>query len=298
MTVTPAVEEEEKKEEKEEKPKEKFRFSFDYFNESRLGILALIVGAIIAVAAFFPALPAFVKGIGAMLVILWGADSVRKTARYGLGTGVPSIGVLAVGFGLVGATTGMAIGSEIYHYFGTIGILGVLAGVAFMAIVGYVSGVLANSEKFIGMKIPGLERGMAELAMAGTLAIILECSIVAGTWDIEAILSPIKGYDIAPVAFIAVMFILAGFGMLQPYNSCLGADERRGRTLFMSIEIGGINCIILGAVATLSLGAVQGVPLVVLGVIVWVVFYRAYMRACLKESYAAVGTGLIKTLGG
>ncbi|RJS78591.1 tetrahydromethanopterin S-methyltransferase subunit C [Methanophagales archaeon] len=295
MTVTPAVEEEEKK---EEKPKEKFKFSFDYFNESRLGIFALVVGAIIAVAAFFPSLPAFVKGIGAIVVILWGADSVRKTARYGLGTGVPSIGVLAVGFGLVGATTGMAIGSEIYHYYGSIGILGVLAGVAFMAVVGYVSGVLANSERFIGMKIPGLERGMAELAMAGTLAIILECSIVAGSWYIGDILSPIKGYNITPVAFIAVMFILAGFGMLQPYNSCLGADERRGRTLLMAIEIGGINCIILGAVATMSLGAVQGVPLLVLGAIVWVVFYRAYMKACMEESYAAVGTGLIKTLGG
>lgn len=289
---------EEEKEEKEKKPKEKFALNFDYFNESRLGIFALIVGVIIAVAAFFPSLPAFVKGIGAMVVILWGADSVRKTARYGLGTGVPSIGVLAVGFGLAGATTGMAIGSEIYHYFGSIGILGVLAGVAFMAVVGYVSGVLANSEKFIGMKIPGLERGMAELAMAGTLVIILESSIVAGSWYIGDILSPIKGYNIAPVAFLALIFILAGFGMLQPYNSCLGADERRGRTLLMSIEIGGINCVILGAVATLSLGAVQGVPLLVLGAIVWIVYYRAYVKACLEESYSVVGTGLIKTLGG
>ncbi len=297
MTVTPAVEEEEKKEE-EEKPKEKFEFSFDYFNESRLGLFALIVGAIIAVASFFPPLPAFVKGIGAMLVIVWGADSVRKTARYGLGTGVPSIGVLAVGFGLAGAITGMAIGSEIYHYFGIIGILGILAGVAFMAVVGYVSGVLANNEKFIGMKIPGLERGMAELAMAGTLAITLESSIVAGSWYSAAIMSPIKGYDVTPAAFFAVIFILSGFGMLQPYNSCLGADERRGRTLLMAIEIGGINCIILGAVATMSLGAVQGVPLIVLGAIVWVVYYRAYMKACMAEAYGTPGTGLIKTLGG
>jgi tetrahydromethanopterin S-methyltransferase subunit C len=130
------------------------------------------------------------------------------------------------------------------------------------------------------------------------LAITLECSIVAGTWRLEAIMSPINGYNVPPAAFIAVMFIMSGFGMLQPYNTCLGADERRGRTLLMPIEIGGINCIILGVVALMSLGAVQGVPLIVLGAIVWVVFYRAYVKACLAESYGAVGTGLIKTLGG
>jgi tetrahydromethanopterin S-methyltransferase subunit C len=284
--------------EEEKKPKEEFKLSFDYFNETRLGILALVIGAIIAVLAVSPAVPAIVKGIGAMFVILWGADSVRKTARYGLGTGVPSIGVLAVGFGLVGTTTGMAIGSVLYDKIGAPGALGVLVGVALMAVVGYVSGVLANSTKFIGMKIPGLERGMMELAIAGTLAITLECSIVAGTWRLEAIMSPINGYNVPPAAFIAVMFIVTGFGMLQPYNTCLGADERRGRTLLMSIEIGGINCIILGVVALMSLGAVQAVPLIVLGAIVWVVFYRAYVKACLAESYGAVGTGLIKTLGG
>ncbi len=75
-------EEEVKQEEKEikAKPKEEFKLSFDYFNESRLGIFALIIGILIAI---FPGLPAFIKGIGMMIVFVWGADSVRKTARYG-----------------------------------------------------------------------------------------------------------------------------------------------------------------------------------------------------------------------
>ncbi len=286
--------------EEEKKPKEKPTLSFDYFNETRLGVLALVVGVIIAIVPFPASLPAVVKGIGAvvrgigaMVVILWGADSVRKTAGYGLGTGVPSIGVLAVGFGLVGATTGMAIGSAAYDKVGPIGIL---AGVALMAVVGYVTGVLANSDKFIGMKIPGLERGMAELAMAGTLAIILECSIVAGTWRLADVI--VSDNSISPVAFIAVIFIMVGFGMLQPFNSSLGADERRGRTLLMAIEIGGINCVILGVVTVISLGVVEGALLIMLGAIVWVIFYRAYVKACLEESYEVVGTGLIKTLGG
>ena len=288
-------EEEAKQEEKEEKakPKEEFKLSFDYFNESRLGIFALTIGALMAI---FPGLPAFIKGIGMMIVFAWGADSVRKTARYGLGTGVPSIGVLAMGFGIIGGITGIAVASM---RFGTLEVggvkiaFGVLAGVALLALLGFVSGNLANGDKFINMKIPGLERGMTELGIAGTLAVLLEVSIVAGTYDITRVL-----LNVIDNGLIAAIFIISAFGMLQPYNTCLGADERRARTLLMSIEIGGIASIILGLVTTLTLSAVQGVPLIVLGAVVWVVFYRAYMKACMKEAYAVKGTGLIKTLGG
>lgn len=284
--------EEEAKEEKA-KPKEEFKLSFDYFNESRLGIFALIIGALIAI---FPGLPAFIEGIGMIIVFAWGADSVRKTARYGLGTGVPSIGVLAVGFGIVGGIAGIAIAST---HFGTLVVggveiaFGVLVGVALLALLGFVSGNLANGDKFIDMKIPGLERGMTELGIAGTLAVLIETSILAGTYHITKVLP-----NVVNNGLIAAIFILSAFGMLQPYNTCLGADERRGRTLLMSIEIGGIASIILGIAATLTLSAVEGVPLIVLGAVVWVVYYRAYMKACMEEAYATPGTGLIKTLGG
>jgi len=288
-------EEEAKQEEKEEKakPKEEFKLSFDYFNESRLGIFALTIGALMAI---FPGLPAIIKGIGMMIVFVWGADSVRKTARYGLGTGVPSIGVLAMGLGIVGGITGIAVASL---SFGTLIVggveiaFGVLAGVALLALLGFVSGNLANGDKFINMKIPGLERGMTELGIAGTLVVLIETAIVAGTYDITVVLPNVMNNGV-----IAAIFIISAFGMLQPYNTCLGADERRGRTLLMSIEIGGIASIILGIATTLILSAVQGVPLIVLGAVVWVVFYRAYMKACMEEAYATPGTGLIKTLGG
>ena len=288
-------EEEVKQEEKvvKAKPKEEFKLSFDYFNESRLGIFALIIGILVAI---FPGLPAFIKGIGMMIVLLWGADSVRKTARYGLGTGVPSIGVLAMGFGIIGGITGIAVASLSFGSLVVGGVeiaFGVLAGVALLALLGFVSGNLANGDKFINMKIPGLERGMTELGMAGTLVVLIETAIVAGTYDLTVVLPNVINNGV-----IAVIFIISAFAMLQPLNTCLGADERRGRTLLMSIEIGGIASIILGLVTTLTLSAVQGVPLIVLGAVVWVVFYRAYMKACLKEAYAVKGTGLIKTLGG
>ncbi len=273
----------------EEKPKEKFTLHFP--TENNLSIMGIVVGALVAI---LPWLPAIVKGVGAIVVILWGADCVRKTARYGLGTGVPSIGVLAMGYGLVGGITGIVIGSVPVLY--GVGIVepAVLIGVAAVGAVGYISGILANSEKFIGMKIPGLERGMAELGMAGALAVIIESSMIAGTWNASVVIP-----NIIENGVIATIFILSGFGMLQPFNSCLGADERRGRTLLVSVEIGGLCCIIFGVVASLMpapSGILQGIQLIILGVIVWILFYSSYVRACLREAHAVVGTGLIKTM--
>src|SRR5665809_20410 len=51
----------------------------------------------------------FLGGIGAIFAAVWGADAVRRVCSYGLGTGVPSIGMLALGMGIVAAMFGLAL---------------------------------------------------------------------------------------------------------------------------------------------------------------------------------------------
>jgi tetrahydromethanopterin S-methyltransferase subunit C len=286
MTVTPAVVEEEEV----TAPKKKM-LSFKFpFAETELGLIAGILAAIITI---FTALPLVIKGVGMLLALLWGADSVRKTSKYGLGTGVPSIGVLAIGYGIIGALMGLA-----FAKYGNVGQLypGVLIGVLFMGGIGLVSGYFANNEKYIAMKIPRLERAMGELGMAGTLAILLEISIVTGSLSFDAVVTQVMNTGV-----IAFMFILSGMGMFHPYNASLGPDERRERTLMLSMEISGLISVILGftviVLGTSPWGLWDPIALIVFGVIVWFVFYRRYIKACMKECYATVGTGLIKTIG-
>lgn len=283
MTVTPAVEEEEV-----EAPKKGLSFKFPP-EETELGLIAGILAAVITI---FTGLPVVIKAVGMLLALLWGADSVRKTSKYGLGTGVPSIGVLGTGYGVVGALMGLAVAN-----YGNIGQLypAVLVGVVFMGILGLVSGYFSNSEKFIAMKIPRLERAMGELGMAGTLAILLEFSIVTGSLNFQAVVDQVMNTGV-----IAFMFVLTAMGMFHPYNACLGPDERRERTRMVSLEISGLISIILGfamiVLGTSPLGLWDGVSLIVFGAIVWVVFYRKFIKACMDECYETVGTGLIKTL--
>jgi len=285
MTVPPAVEKEEVA-----VPKKRLSFRFP-FAETELGLIAGIVAAIITI---FAGLPAVIKALGMLLAFVWCADSVRKTSKYGLGTGVPSIGVLAVGYGIVGAVMGLAFAK--YVNVGQFFFPGVLIGVLFMGVVGLVSGYFGNSAKYIAMKIPRLERAMGELGIGGTLAILLQCSIVAGSLRFDKVVTSVMDTGV-----IAFMFILSGMAMLHPYNACLGPDERRERTLMVSLLISGLICIILGftmlVLGTSPLGLWDPIALIVFGAIVWFVFYRRYIRACMKECYATVGTGLIKTIG-
>jgi tetrahydromethanopterin S-methyltransferase subunit C len=270
----------------EEKKAEGFTFPPD---PTQLGIIAAIIAIVIVI---IPGLPAVVKAVGLIFALLWGADSVRKTSKYGLGTGVPSIGVLAMGYGIVGALVGIAFAGLL-----KVSIVqpGVLIGVIAMAFVGLISGVLSNNEKIIGMKIPGLERGMTELGIAGTLAMLLQFSIIAHSLNFDLVIE-----NTISNGLIAVMFVLSMMAMFHPYNACLGPDERRPRTLMVSIEISGLLCIILGialaANPTSALGVADGISLLIFGLIVWIVFFVKFVKTAMREAYSTIGTGLIKTI--
>lgn len=282
MTVTPAVVEE------EAPTKKGLDFTFP-LEETEMGIVAGIIAAVITIYTGFPAV---IKGVGLILAFLWGMDSVHKTSKYGLGTGVPSIGVLAIGYGVIGTVMGLALAE-----YGRIGQLypAVLVGVLVMGVIGLVSGIMSNHEKLIAMKIPHLERAMMELGMAGTLIILLECSIVTGSLNFGAVVDQVMN-----TGLIALMFIFSCFAILHPYNACLGPDERRERTRMVAVEIGGLVCVLLGlalvVLGTSQYGVLDGVSLMVFGVVVWVVFFRMFIKACMDEAYSTVGTGLIKTI--
>ncbi len=268
--------------EAEEKVKEKIGFGWP--DQRNLMIIALAVSMITAVAT---ELPPIIKAVGLILAIAWGADVVRTITHDGIGTGVPSIGMLALGMGMVGAFAGMSMSG--FFATGVGSYVGVLIGVALVAIGGLIYGLVAV--KIIKMEIPVMVRGMIELTTAGALVVINASSMLAGTWHMDAVLG-----SVVASGWIAVIFILSAMGMLHPYNACLGPDERRGRTLTLSVEIGAILCMLLG-INLVFADPVDGSLLILVSLIIWIASYISFVKACMREAYETVGTGLIKTLG-
>jgi tetrahydromethanopterin S-methyltransferase subunit C len=220
---------------------------------------------------------AFLGALGAICAIFLGADSVRRVCSYGLGTGVPSIGMLALGMGVVASMFGLAVG----------GIAGPIIAIISAAIIGAVIGVLAN--KVLGMGIPIMVKAMIEISMAGTLTLIGLSVAMTGTLEFSEILS----YVVAN-GYIAVVFIAGGMAILHPFNSNLGPDEAQDRTLSVAVLDGAIAMIIAGIVVSGS-EAVAAIPTIVIGLIITYVAFTKYFGYVKRDAYKVLGTGLLPT---
>ncbi len=239
-----------------------------------LGIVGGLVG--IYLGHYAPPAYSFFGGIGAICATVWGADAVRRVASYGLGTGVPSIGMLALGMGILASLFGLSIG----------GVAGPIVAFIVAAIIGGVIGALSN--RVIGMGIPIMEQAMVEIAGAGTLVIIGLSVVIAGSFNYAAVVQ-----DVVANGYIALIFIIGGMGILHPFNASLGPDEKQDRTLMLAVEKGAIALIITGFASSLHEGLMAAGLNMLIGIIIWYVAFNKHYALIKRDAYAVVGTGLL-----
>ncbi|HHV25286.1 MAG TPA: tetrahydromethanopterin S-methyltransferase subunit C [Methanosarcina sp.] len=239
-----------------------------------LGIIGGLAG--IYLGHFMPAAYSFFGGIGAICATVWGADAVRRVASYGLGTGVPSIGMLALGMGTVAALFGLSVGS----------FAGPIVAFIVAVIIGIVIGALSN--RVIGMGIPIMEQAMAEIAGAGTLVILGLSVVIAGSFDYSTVV-----HNVVATGYIALIFIIGGMGILHPFNASLGPDEHQDRTLVLAVEKGAIALIIVGFVSSLNEGLMAAGVNILIGIIIWYVAFMKHYALIKRDAYQVVGTGLL-----
>ncbi|MDD3245909.1 MAG: tetrahydromethanopterin S-methyltransferase subunit C [Methanosarcina sp.] len=225
---------------------------------------------------FMPPAFSFFGGLGAICAIVWGADAVRRVASYGLGTGVPSIGMIALGMGIVAALFGLSVG----------GIAGPIVSFIAAAIIGAVIGVLAN--KVIGMGIPIMEQAMVEIAGAGTLAIIGLSVVIAGTFNYADVVQ-----NVVANGYIALIFIIGGMGILHPFNANLGPDEKQDRTLMLAVEKAAIAVVITGFASSLHEGLMAAGLNIFVGLVIWAFAFMKYYELVKRDAFSVVGTGLL-----
>lgn len=239
-----------------------------------LGVVGGFAG--IYLGALISPLFAFLGGIGAICAAIWGADAVRRVASYGLGTGVPSIGLLALGMGVVAALFGLSIG----------GIAGPIIAFIVACIIGAVVGVLAN--RVIGMAIPVMEQTMTEIAGAGALMILGLSVVMSGSIEFMPVVE-----NVVTTGFMAMIYIAGGMAMLHPFNANLGPDESQDRTLVCAFEKGAIAMVISGIASAVGVGVGPALVTIVLGIILWYFGFTKYYALIKRDAYQVVGTGLL-----
>lgn len=216
--------------------------------------------------------------LGAICAVIWGADAVRRVAKYGLGTGVPSIGQIAMGMGIIAAMFGLAIVK-------TMILAGPIVALVTASIIGFIIGWFAQN--VIKMKIPVMIRCMTEIAASGTIIIIGFSAAVAGNFEFGNIVTLVFDNGV-----MLAVFWVGAVAMLHPFNACLGPDERQKRLLYLAGSTGAITMAVIGIAALMTLGT-SGAITLILGIILWVIFYKKFWDEVYNDASSVVGTGLI-----
>jgi tetrahydromethanopterin S-methyltransferase subunit C len=264
-------------------------------SESAIGaekLLALgIIGGLLGIylVQFNPVFGPVLASLGAVCAIIWGADAIRRVASYGLGTGVPSIGYMSLSIGVIGALAG--IGIVTISAFSGMTFLGPILGLIFAMIIGLIVAVIAK--KIVGMKIPVLERCTAEIAGAAALSVLGFSAALAGTYQIDGILTSV----VAP-GFIAVFFIMNTMAIQHPFNACLGPNETQLRTLKLAVSTGFLAMFVTGILTIINpvpntwLGIPVWVMMIVISGIGWLISIRAFINASYEEAASVKWSGL------
>jgi tetrahydromethanopterin S-methyltransferase subunit C len=223
----------------------------------------------------------FIGAVAAIFAVVMGANSVRRVCAYGIGTGVPSIGMLALGMGIIAVMFGLSVAESLGF-----GMLGPIITLIYAGVFGYIIGVIAN--KVIKFNIPVMEEGNADLSMAGALAILGWSFAISGTLGYADIVN-----DVLMTGYIAIIFIAGGLAILHPFNANLGPDEKQDRTLVNAIMVSGLAMVATGIAALLTQGLAAGLLQLVIGFAIWFYFFKMYYRLVKRDASAVVGTGLL-----
>jgi len=223
----------------------------------------------------------FIGAIAAIFAVVMGANAVRRVCAYGIGTGVPSIGMLALGMGIIAVMFGLSMAETL----GSV-LLGPIIILVYAGVFGYVIGVIAN--KVIKFNIPVMEEGNADLSMAGALAILGWSFAISGSLGYVDILN-----DVLMTGYIAIIFIAGGLAILHPFNANLGPDEKQDRTLVNAIMVSALAMVATRIAAIATQGLASGLLQLVIGFAIWFYFFKMFYRLVKRDASAVVGTGLL-----
>jgi len=272
---------------------------------------AYVLNTVLGVSYF-----AFLGAVGAILATVWGADAVRRICKFGIGTGVPSIGMLAFGMGLVTTLLGLKLGD----YLATHGLTTVVASIPVAVLVGPIAALVLSliqgaiigfiAQNILKMKIPTMQVGMTMISGAACMIYLgYSVAMTGGVFDYSAIMTKVMN-----TGFIAPLFIVGALPMLHAFNACMGPDEFQKRTLTLAVEAASMSMVIFGILSfaapaftidATTLKAIVDVKLITmqtmitsvitiaLGLIAWIIGYLSYWGKVKESGVTILATGLL-----
>lgn len=223
----------------------------------------------------------FLFGLGMIFFTVAGSEACRRIARYGIGTGVPSVSMYSIAVGTIASFFGFSI-TDI----SPAGLFGFAAGLFVSAVLGFICGKI--TDKILNMNIPNFSKNMTILSISSTGAFMAGGFLLIGRSESIYYLRPliISG-------FVAVLFIGTALMIFHAYNANLGADEKCDRTRFLAYSDGFLWMFVLGILSFFSGRSVSSFLTLFVSFVLFIFFLRKYMLCVKRDAYKISDVNLL-----
>jgi tetrahydromethanopterin S-methyltransferase subunit C len=243
-----------------------------------LTYLNVILGMDIPLFAFF-------GGLAVVAALVWGSHTIKVLCSYGIGTGVPSAGMIAFGSGVIA----MLLATRF-------GILAPIVALVLAAIIGFILGYVSNN--ILNMKIPAMVQALTEMAVVGALSLMGFAALMTGGFSFNGIaviptlvmtsagLGTSYGFSFIGGCLIAVAFLLGAIAIQHPFNATLGPGWKQDRMLMLTAECGFLSMIVAAIMSFAMINTGAALLSLIVAIIGWVYTYSEYMNMSKRDAAA------------
>jgi tetrahydromethanopterin S-methyltransferase subunit C len=226
---------------------------------------------------------AFFGGLAVIAALIWGSHTIKVLCSYGIGTGVPSAGMIAFGSGVIA----MLLATKF-------GIMAPIVAAVLAAVIGFILGYIANN--ILSMKIPAMVQSLTEMAVVGALSLMGFAALITGGFTFAGLTTgsvTILGqtllthqHSFLGGCLIAVAFLLGAIAIQHPFNACLGPGWKQDRMLMLTAECGFLSMIVAAVMSFALISAGSAIISLIIAVGGWAYTYNEYMVMSKRDAAA------------
>jgi tetrahydromethanopterin S-methyltransferase subunit C len=225
----------------------------------------------------------FFGGLAVVAALVWGSHTIKVLCSYGIGTGVPSAGMIAFGSGVIA----MLLATRF-------GIMAPVVALVLAAVIGFILGYVSNN--ILNMKIPAMVQALTEMAIVGALTLMGFAALITGGFTFAGLTSGsisvmgmiLPSYQASFIGggLIAVAFLLGAIAIQHPFNATLGPGWKQDRMLILTAECGFLSMIVAAVMSFALISAVAALISLVVAIFGWIYTYQQYMEMSKRDAAA------------
>jgi tetrahydromethanopterin S-methyltransferase subunit C len=225
----------------------------------------------------------FFGGLAVVAALIWGSHTIKVLCSYGIGTGVPSAGMIAFGSGVIA----MLLATKF-------GVLAPIVALVLAAVIGFILGYVSND--ILNMKIPAMVQALTEMAVVGALTVMGFAAMMTGGFTFTGLTTSTASFLGMPITsyansflgggLIAVAFLLGAIAIQHPFNACLGPGWKQDRMLMLTAECGFLSMIVAAVMSFALISAGSALISLLVAIIGWLYTYSQYFEMSKRDAAA------------